>query len=330
MKNTSSMIKTLFFLLTVSLSSNIFATTDLSAEFIQIYNQQQDLTLSEQQRLKEYDIYFIPGILAESLIASDKDSSIDISIITKDYFGTQLTLLNDKYNIPAKRIKTSSFDVSITRQNIREAIFAAKAKGRKVILLSHSLGGLALIEEVIFNPEIQNDIGGIVFLQSPFYGTPAGDIISKFPYIIEKFIKFILPYVNISDETLQFVGIDARENFMRQNKEAIRAFIKTVPSYTFAGYAEANKSLFGPFIDIIESGCVKGYKDRCFTDKYYNGPYDKNDGLIPLKSTHLDNADFVTLEKADHGEIILRFPYEDYSKEHLTTTWLRVLLQKMK
>lgn len=328
MKNTCATLKTLLLILTISFSSNLLATTDLSAEFIKIYNQKKDLTSDEQQLLKEYDLYFIPGILAESFISSDKDSSIDLSFITKDYFGAQLTFLNEKYNIPAKRIKTSSYDVTITRQNIRDAVLAAKQNGRKVILISHSLGGLALIEEIVFNPEIQNHIGGIVFLQSPFHGTPAGDIIAKAPYYLDRLIRSILPYVNISDETLHFVGVEARESFMKQNKEAIKRFIKKVPTYTFAGVADGKESLFKPLIDIMESGCVKR-NDKCFSDKYYNGPYDKNDGLIPLKSTFLEDADFVALDKVDHGEIILRIPYEDYEKEHLTTTWLRVLMQKM-
>lgn len=323
-------MKYILTLLFITLSSNLFATTDLSAEFKQIYHQKKDLTLSEQKRLKEYDIYFIPGILAESLIGHDKDSSIDVSLITKDYFGAQLKFLNNKYKIPAKRIKTSSSDVSLTRQNIREAVLGAKSKGRKVILLSHSLGGLALVEELVLNPEIQNHIGGIVFLQSPFYGTPVGDILLKSPYGLEKFIRPILPFVNISDETIHYVGNEARESFMKQNKEAIRSFIEKIPSYTFAGFTEGNKSIFWPLIDIMEHGCVKGPKNKCISAKFYNGPYDKSDGLIPLKSTYLENADFVILEKADHAEIILRVPFEDYSKEHLTTTWLRVLMQKMR
>ena len=41
----------------------------------------------------------------------------------------------------------------------------------------------------------------------------------------------------------------------------------------------------------MESGCLKGLQDKCITEKFYLGPYDKSDGLIPLKSTHLDNAD---------------------------------------
>ena len=60
----------------------------------------------------------------------------------------------------------------------------------------------------------------------------------------------------------------------------------------------------------MESGCLKGLQDKCLTEKFYLGPYDKSDGLIPIKSTHLDNADYITLAKADHAEIILRVPFE--------------------
>lgn len=330
MKKNIIVFKILVLLFVLSHSASLFAKTDLTADFIKIYNQKRDFSTEELNRLKLYDIYFIPGILAESLISNDPDSSINVSILTEDYFGTQLDFLNNKYKIPTKRIKTSSHDVAITRKNIREAVNSSKSKGRKVILLSHSLGGLALIEELVLNPEIQNNIGGIVYLQSPFYGTPVGQIMLKAPAFINKIIKITLPFVNISDKTLEYVGYAAREMYMKKNEQAIKMLLLKIPSYTFAGIAEGNKSLFKPLIDIMESGCLKGISDKCITEKFYPGPYDRNDGLIPLKSSHLYDADFVALEKADHGEIILRMPFEDYNREHLTTTWLRVLLKKMK
>ena len=330
MKNNLNTKNLLLLIFVLTFTTKIFAKTDLTLDFKKIYDQKSDFTPDEQKRLKEYDIYFIPGILAESLISTDPDSSINISILTEDYFGTQLDFLNNKYKISAKRIKTSSKDVTITRKNIREAIESSKLKGRKVILLSHSLGGLALVEELVLNPDIQNHIGGIVFLQSPFYGTPIGNVMMKSPYFIKKLIKVTLPFVNISDKTLEYVGYEAREVYMKQNEQAIKKLITKVPSYTFSGVAEGNKSLFKPMIDIMESGCLKGIGDKCVSEKFYPGPYDKNDGLIPLKSSHLYDADFVVLEKVDHGEIILRMPFEDYNREHLTTTWLRVLMKKMK
>ncbi len=329
MKKNINVFKILLLLVVLNNPALLSAKTDLTHDFIKIYNQKRDFTLEEQKRLREYDIYFIPGILAESLISNDPDSSINISILTEDYFGTQLEFLNNKYKIPAKRIKTSSHDVAITRKNISEAVNSSKSKGRKVIILSHSLGGLALLEELILNPEIQNNIAGIVFLQSPFYGTPIGQVMLKAPPFINKLIKITMPFVNVSDKTLEYVGYVARETYMKKNEQDIKKLLAKVPSYTFAGIAEGNKSLFKPMIDIMESGCLKGITDKCITEKFYPGPYDKNDGLIPLKSAHLYDADFVALEKADHGEIILRMPFEDYNKEQLTTTWLRVLLKKM-
>lgn len=330
MKNNLTFTKILLILSMLIASSNIYAGSDLSVEFKKIYDQKLDLSSEEQKRLKEYEIIFIPGILAESLIGADTDSSIDISFFTKDYFFTQLEFLNKKYNIHAIRIKTSSYDVALTRNNIRQTVSLAESKGKKVIIISHSLGSIALIEELILNPAIQNNIGGVIFLQSPFYGTPVGEILLKSPFLLKKFITTTLPFVNISPKTLQYLGIETRENFMNLNKLAIRNFIKKIPTYTFSGIAESNRSLFKPLVDIIESGCLKGLQDKCITQVFYHGPYDKNDGLIPLKSTFLDNADFITLEKCDHAEIILNFPFEDYSKEYLTTSWLRVLMNKIK
>lgn len=329
MKSVLASLKILLLSIITTLSLSIFAETDLSIEFKKILDQKLDLTLDEQSFLRNYDVYFIPGILAESLISADPDSTINVSLITQDYFGTQIDLLNNKYKIPTKRIKTSSYDVSITRKNIREAVASSKLKKRKVILLSHSLGGLALVEELVLNPEIQNQIAGIIFLQSPFYGTPVGEIMLKSPNLINLLIKVTLPFVNISDRTLFYVGYEAREIYMKKNEEAIKNFIKKIPAYTFSGVADGNKSLFKPLIDIMESGCLKGITNNCMTDKFYPGPYDKNDGLIPLKSARLVNADFVSIKDVDHAEIILRVPFEDFSKEHLTTTWLRILMKKM-
>lgn len=331
MKNYSTIncIRTFLLLSTILLSTNINAGRDLSTDFKHIYAQQLEFTSQEQKRLNEYDIIFIPGILAETLISTDHDSSIDISIFTKDYFATQLEFLIEKYGLNAKRIKTSSRDVSITRENIRNAVLLADSQGKKVILLAHSLGGVALLEELIKNPAIQNKISGIIFLQSPFHGTPVGDILLKSPYLIKKLITKALPFVNISNETLGYLEFEFRENFLKQNKEAINKLIKKIPIYTFSGVAEGNKSLFKPLIDIMETGCLKGLQSSCITEKAYSGPYDQNDGLIPLKSTFLEDADYVILEKCDHAEIILRFPFEDYSKEYLTTSWLRLLMKKM-
>lgn len=310
------------------LTTHAFAA-DLTKEFKTIYHQEKGFTPEEQVALRRYDIHLIPGILAESLIWADPRSSINISLITKDYYHTQLRILNKKYKIPASRMTTSSYNVNETKENIRQAIAAAKARGRKVIFVSHSLGGLALLEELILNKNIVAHVGGIAFLQSPFHGTPLGELAINPPYELDDVVAKVIPRLNISYDTLQFVSPPIRQKFMRENQQAIRDLIKSVPLFTITGIADSNTSIFKPLIDIIEEGCLKGVKRGCITDVLYHGPYDKSDGMIPFKSSFLENADFVKLEKVDHGEIFLNVPFEDYKKEHITTTIFRLLLQKM-
>lgn len=309
-------------------SAQTFAA-DLTKQFKTIYQEQKDLSLSEQETLRKYDIHLIPGILAESLIWSDPRSSVDVSLITKDYYHVQLKVLNKKYNIPARRMTTSSYDVNETRQNIRKAIADAKFRKRKVIFVSHSLGGLVLLEELISNKNVWSEIGGIAFLQSPFHGTPLGDIAINPPYELDDVVAKIIPRLNISYETLHFVSRPLRTKFMADNRKDIRELIKQVPLLTMTGIADSNTSIFKALIDIMEAGCLRGLTNRCITEVFFHGPYDRSDGLIPYKSSFLENADFIQLEKVDHGEIILNVPYEDYKKEHLTTTILRLILAKM-
>lgn len=306
-----------------------FAQTDLSTKFKQILDQKKELTLEEQRQLRNYDIYFIPGIFAESLIREDRRSVVDFSIITKDYFGENIKVLQSKYRLRAFRLSTSSYNVEETRANINNAITLSAQNRRKAILVSHSLGGLALLEELVTNSYLQDNIAGIVFLQSPFFGSPLGDVLLKPPYRLDRVLHSILPYVNISQDTVEYVTPQSRRLFMTENKKEIQNLINKVPLYTFSSSAPANKSFFKPLIDIISDGCLKGIKLGCVTEVFYQGPYDESDGLIPVKSSFIPGADFVFIKNVDHGEIILNLPFEDYEKEHLTTSWLRLLLEKI-
>lgn len=322
-----NLIKNILFSTLLYLAPALHASVDLTNDFKNIYQQQKDFTPDEQRILRNYDIYFIPGIFAESLILRDFRSSVDFSLITKDYYATQLKVMK-KNKIPAQRLVTSSFDVSETRQNIQKAISHAKLRGRKIIFVSHSLGGLVLLEEVI-EKNVQKHIGGIIFLQSPFHGTALADLVLNPPYEMNEFVRKILPKINISEETLAFVAPYSRNKFMNENRSKVRDLIKHIPLFTLSGVAESNSSIFKPAVDILEEGCLKGINKGCITDVFFNGPYDQSDGLIPLKSSFLENADFVKLDKVDHGEIVLNLPFENYKKEYFTTTIFRLLLKKI-
>lgn len=324
------MKKIIFALILAITSTATYARMDLSAKFLSVYHQKKEFTQKELNRLKQYDIYFIPGILAESLVRDDNRSSVDLSYITKDYFSEQIKLLQNKYKLRAFRLSTSSYNVEETQQNIRNAVYNAQQKNRKVLLVSHSLGGLALLEELVKNPQIQEGVAGIAFLQSPFFGSHLADVLKNPPYHLERVLHPLLPYLNISMNTIDYVAPESRTAFMNNHKAQIQNLINKVPLYTFSSSVPANRSALKPLIDIMTDGCFKGVHFGCISEVFYHGPYDESDGFIPVKSSFIPGADFVFLKNVDHAEIILKFPFEDYEKEHLTTTWLRVLLDKIK
>lgn len=312
----------------ILLQTTAFARTNLSSEFINIYNKQEKLSTAEIKNLKNYDIYLIPGILVETLTSGDKRTPVKLTLLLKDYFQAQLKLLNDVYKIPAKRLGTSSYDINITKKNIRNAVALAAKNKRKVIFISHSLGGLVLVDELATNKNLQDHVAGVAFLQSPFQGTELADLLLDPPWGLEKAVKKLLPVLNISERTIQYVGAQ-RKIIMKQNKDAILAMAKKIPVYTLSSTVEANKSLFKPAIDLNESGCLKTFGNKCISDVIYHGTLDKTDGLIPFKSSFIDGVDYVVLKNMDHAEMILNTPYETYKKEHITTTVLRVLLKKI-
>lgn len=324
----SSSFKIVLFLIAALFQSTLFAATNLTNNFLSIYNTQSPLSAKEVATLKSYDIYLIPGILAETLVSGDKRTHVKLTLLLQNYYKTQLNVLNNKYGIPAKRLKTSSFDINVTKQNIRAAVATAAKNNRKVIFISHSLGGLVLLDELVHNQNIRSQIGGIAFLQSPFHGTELADLLLDPPWGLEKHVKKLLPVLNISERTIQYVGKE-RGEFMKQNRDQIISILRNIPSYTLSSTVKANKSLFKPAIDLNESGCFKALGERCISDVIYHGAYDKSDGLIPFKSSFIPGSDYVVLQNVDHAELVLATPYETYKKEHVTTTVLRMVLRQM-
>ena len=326
--NLKKSFKVVLLLTAAFIQTSLFASTNLSKDFLNIYNNDSLLSVKEATKLKQFDIYLIPGILAETMVKGDKRTNIKFTLLLNDYYKTQLDVLNNTYKIPAKRLQTSSFDINVTKINIKNVVAQAAAKNRKVIFITHSLGGLVLLDELVSNAKIHKDIAGIAFLQSPFHGTELADLLLNPPFGLEKIIKKIIPTLNVSERTIQYVGIE-RQHFMKQNRDLIKSIVKNFPSYTVSSTVEANKSIFKPFIDLSESGCLKVLKDRCLTDVIYHGALDKTDGLIPYKSSFIEGADYVILKNVDHAELVLDTPYETFNRVQFTTTVLKMILKQM-
>lgn len=298
---------------------------DLSSEFSKGYKKKEPLYPEEVKALQNFNFYLVPGILSESFIWSDTRSHLDFSILTKDYFSAQLNHLN-KVGLSTERLSSSSMSAEEIKTNIRNVLIR---KNQKSIFITHSLGGLALLEELIENQKFQNQVAGIIFIQSPFWGTPMADTYLTYPYHIDKWIKPVLPFLNASEETIVYLGTEARAKFMHENRKEIENLLKAIPVITVGGVANGHKSLFKPAVDIMEQGCIEGFFGRCLTRKFFPGPYDQSDGMVPLQSSKLHDSDFVTLERVDHGETVVSIPFGSYKKEAVIVTLLKLLIPKI-
>lgn len=321
-------MKIIFLLCTMLvLCTNLYAK-DLSQEFDRNYQDRIELTKSEIMQFKEFDFYLVPGILSESFIQNDRRSWLDFTILTKEYLSAQKKYLK-KLGLNVKRLPTSSFSVSESKAILRQVLDETSSKKRKAFFITHSLGGLALLEELVLNGGTEV-VAGIIFIQSPFYGAPVADAFLKYPFHIDKWLLPILPFFNTSEETLRYLSVAERVKFMQTHEKDIDDLIAKIPLITVSGIANSHRSLFKPSIDLIAYGCVKSFTEKCLTPILYDGALDKSDGMVPLESSKLNKADSVVLDGVDHGETVVNIPFENYSKKRTIQALLKLFFRNNK
>jgi hypothetical protein len=282
-------------------------SADLTDLFQKTYKNKSDLNKTESTFFSQFDFYLVPGILSESFIDDDNRSYLDLSFLTGNYFEGEFKTLTKKYHFSSERLSPSSLSVDETKNNIEKILNKSILNNRKSIFICHSLGGVSLLEELLEKPDYQKSVGGIFFMQSPFSGTPIADIILK-NNGETKFLGPILAYLNLSPQTIEFLSTKHRTIFMNERAEEIKNLTKHIPVITLGGVANGHFSLFKPSLLLIKG---------------------ESDGMVPFESSKLFDNDFVKLDGADHGELVVRIPFDNFNKEQLTETMLKMLFQKM-
>lgn len=321
-------LKLSFLIMFVALVSPELFARDLSHELKTIYQTENTFSASEVNQLKDLDFYLVPGLLSEVFIDDDKRGNVDFSRLTEDYFHDQTILLKKKYGFKLTRLQSSSRSTDEVRANIRNAITASQSARKKAFFITHSMGGVVLLDELSQNENLQANMAGILFLQAPFYGSPMADIYLEDPFHFTSLLKPLYPSFNVSTEVINYLSVKNRSQVMQENAAAIQKLVTNIPVLTVSGVTQQQKSVFKLAVDIMESGCPRSRLKFCLTPKLFSGPYDLNDGMVPEKSSRLTSADFVTLEGVDHGEMVIKMPYTNLNKERLSLALIKLLLRK--
>lgn len=314
------------FLFCFLLSLQVAQAADITDQFQTYYNKKVKFSLSERNQLKKFRFVFIPGIMSEAFIDGDERVRINLSFMTKDYFSGQKRAL-ERLGFETQRLSASSASAHETRELISNVL---EENEKKIIFVTHSLGGIALLDELVSKEDRQDQVAGILFIQSPFYGAPMANVYLNNRFHLDRWLKRLLPWFNTSEETIRYLSIEERIIFMLKHGDQISSLTQRIPTLTVSGIANGYQSTFKASMDIMEFGCLKRVVGKCVTGRLFRGPYDLSDGMVPLSSSKLPGVDFVKLIGADHGETMLNIPFENYHKERLITSLLKLLHKKMK
>lgn len=294
---------------------------NLSDAFVaQIEN--ADITLSplDLEHLRHHQIVFVPGFL------SDWGGSL------RSYLKHHIQWLKDREIEPvvvATRSHESHFE---NAKKIKEAIMAFP---RKSFIYTHSRGGIETLLALIQFPEIREKIGGVIFVQSPFYGTWIADRAyawceSSHPEgvgeltdqeikdCLTKFLNYqlgssSLPYVNEWMNSIQDLGrglwttIKSLRSIVRHNenqkyRDLIRTFLDE----------DQFKVLFVTTADMSESWRLTAYE---FFRRQMRELGILNDGVVPSSSMILEGAPYVRIPgELDHSALVTSRRGEDLKK----------------
>jgi hypothetical protein len=316
-----------FFFALILISSNIAFGANITARYEKIYKQTVILNSADVQSLKNTEIVLIPGIVSETFIWSDHRSHADFSILFKDYFGAQFSHYK-KLGISVTRLKGSSKSVKETIQQIDEKIKELNEKNKKAVFVTHSLGGLALLDWMMEQPkETLSTIRSIVFLQAPFFGSPMASVYFENPYYARTILGPIVPFFNTSEETIKYLSVEERQRTMVEYKWRLNDVLSGISVVTMSGVSLDGASIFRPSLNIMAHGCVTYIFSKCRSQEIFEGPLDDSDGMVPFNNSKLENYDFVRIENVDHGETVLQMPFNNIDRVHMTDALIRMTLK---
>lgn len=293
-----------------------------AADQTEVFNELYRKTIVLPENLKQKEIILVPGIVSESFYWSDNRSVLDFAFIFQNYFGAQLKHYK-KAGIPVTRLWASSKSVQETIHEIDLKMDEVSASGKKAIFITHSLGGLALLDWLMQGPASKENVEAIIFIQSPFFGSPVASVYFENPYLARTLLGPIMPFVNTSEETVKYLSVEDSTKRMENFNANV---LKNIRVITAGGVSQNSPSIFRPSLNLMAHGCVTWVFDACRSKTIFKGPYSDSDGMVPFEHSKLADVDFVKLGNVDHGETVLQMPFNNIDRVKMTDTLLRMVI----
>ena len=299
---------------------------EITKSYNNFYKNKSSLSIAEIKKLQNTKIILIPGILFETFHEDDQRTELGFSKLVGNYLQRPLDYFPKKYKLETQRLSTSSSSLEETKKNIELSLKTNK----EVVFITHSLGGLVLLDYLLDNRDRAEKIKGIIFLQSPFHGSPMADIYRENPFYIRSLLRNILPFFNTTEEVIDYLSVEKRSIYMEKRDFEIKEILKEIPSITVGTVANNSLSLFHTAVNIMKDGCMNPIFSKCPIISLYKGKKDFSDGMVPLESSKLEGADFIKIHEVDHGETVVDIPFMSIEQNLMYESLLKALTQNLR
>jgi hypothetical protein len=282
-----------------------------SREFEEVFRSRSEaLSSAEIAYLQDHQILIVPGFLSDVTTQMKKNFGWMVPEMRKDFDEQYLWLKNN--GIKAGRVEIES-EASIEENAVRVRA-AIERSERPVILMSHSKGGLDILEALREREDLYEKISGWLAIQSPFWGTPVADVWTTSDRS-KKIADGILRRLGGSSRSLLGMRVEERVPYMKSHEHEIRQMMQAIPTLIFASWKRDEPgdwdTPFEPF----------------FRDQMARAEI-KSDGIIPVNSMLIPGADVIVREGTDHVTTIGAIQLRPFDRVRFLQSLLKLWLQK--
>ncbi len=246
--------------------------------------------------LRDYKVIFVFGLLSD---------------LYKEKFTNGYVKWLRKMGIDCERADIESEEAP--SYNVPAITRAIELSDKPVIIIARSKGGLDVLYTLVENEHLLNKIRGIIMIQTPFFGSPLADYILNNSILNTAVVK-TLKALGGSKKFLSSLATDKREEYYRQNREAITRIAGSVPFISFASWKENEPRRLDTILELPRNIMEKAGI--------------ANDGLVPVKSAILPETDYIMKSGIDHIVTVRSVRILPFDRFRFMKTLLAMLLAR--
>ncbi|HAH32611.1 MAG TPA: hypothetical protein DCL44_09900 [Elusimicrobia bacterium] len=270
-----------------------------------------DLKLGESEKteLRKYKVLFVRGFLTGGYV--QPISLFGKKVWTGPYFNDQISLLKE-LGVEFKMVDIDS--TMPPAHNAKKTAKDIRDSDKPVIIISHSDGGMYVLQALTDNQDLLPNVRGFISLQTPFGGTPIAEYIKDNKYLSAAMAKILAHFGGTVDSLLNLTP-EERNRLQESSRGTVREVVSKVNMISFASWKDNEPNKIDTLLELPRDYMLKQGL--------------ANDGLVPLESAILPGSDYIKLPGVDHMvPVMAADKMLKFDRRRFTKTLLLMIISK--